>query len=101
MSSLINLQSVLVSSLPLHDALPIFDLLGPAPARGACGRARGEARRLARDRAAGRVVPLGRAIGDPAGGRGARGAGRSEEHTYELQSPYDLVCSLLLYTKNS
>src|SRR5207248_11605996 len=26
--------------------------------------------------------------------------GRSEEHTSELQSPYDLVCRLLLETKN-
>src|SRR5438094_5927505 len=28
-------------------------------------------------------------------------AGRSEEHTSELQSPYDLVCRLLLEKKNS
>src|SRR5437867_2416871 len=28
-------------------------------------------------------------------------AGRSEEHTSELQSPYDLVCRLLLEEKNS
>src|SRR5438094_7705363 len=27
--------------------------------------------------------------------------GRSEEHTSELQSPYDLVCRLLLEKKNS
>src|SRR5207248_7128252 len=27
-------------------------------------------------------------------------AGRSEEHTSELQSPYDLVCRLLLEKKN-
>src|SRR5207248_10937253 len=31
--------------------------------------------------------------------RAARGAGRSEEHTSELQSPYDLVCRLLLEKK--
>src|SRR5437867_8821191 len=29
----------------------------------------------------------------------ARGLGRSEEHTSELQSPYDLVCRLLLEKK--
>src|SRR5207248_11178731 len=29
-----------------------------------------------------------------------RRAGRSEEHTSELQSPYDLVCRLLLEKKN-
>src|SRR5437867_10789356 len=31
--------------------------------------------------------------------RGGRGV-RSEEHTSELQSPYDLVCRLLLEKKN-
>src|SRR5438094_3644808 len=30
---------------------------------------------------------------------GAAGADRSEEHTSELQSPYDLVCRLLLEKK--
>src|SRR5207248_7926762 len=34
---------------------------------------------------------------DPA--RRRRRAGRSEEHTSELQSPYDLVCRLLLEKK--
>src|SRR5207248_11629335 len=36
------------------------------------------------------------------GGRGARqrpARGRSEEHTSQLQSPYDLVCRLLLEKK--
>src|SRR5437867_9858530 len=32
--------------------------------------------------------------------RSERAAGRSEEHTSELQSPYDLVCRLLLEKKN-
>src|SRR5207248_7670569 len=31
---------------------------------------------------------------------GPPGTGRSEEHTSELQSPYDLVCRLLLEKKN-
>src|SRR5437867_9445545 len=31
--------------------------------------------------------------------RHGRDAGRSEEHTSELQSPYDLVCRLLLEKK--
>src|SRR5437867_13074580 len=31
--------------------------------------------------------------------RGQHGAPRSEEHTSELQSPYDLVCRLLLEKK--
>src|SRR5437867_7809067 len=38
---------------------------------------------------------------NPAKGPGRRGLDlRSEEHTSELQSPYDLVCRLLLEKKN-
>src|SRR5437867_6424632 len=33
--------------------------------------------------------------------RTVRAAGRSEEHTSELQSPYDLVCRLLLEKKKN
>src|SRR5207248_10707793 len=33
--------------------------------------------------------------------RWSRGGTRSEEHTSELQSPYDLVCRLLLEKKNT
>src|SRR5438094_4910628 len=41
-----------------------------------------------------RLRPAGRVVRpDPAGRR------RSEEHTSELQSPYDLVCRLLLEKK--
>src|SRR5437867_10620738 len=36
----------------------------------------------------------------PPRGVRARGAVRSEEHTSELQSPYDIVCRLLLEKKN-
>src|SRR5437867_7018897 len=62
--------------LSLHDALPIFQSLGRAFRRT-----------------------------DPAGSLGfprhqiREGAERSEEHTSELQSPYDLVCRLLLEKK--
>src|SRR5437867_6368531 len=35
-----------------------------------------------------------------AGVRATLGRNRSEEHTSELQSPYDLVCRLLLEKKN-
>src|SRR5437867_8849135 len=39
--------------------------------------------------------------GSPVGGGGvSRTRPRSEEHTSELQSPYDLVCRLLLAKKN-
>src|SRR5438094_3062882 len=42
----------------------------------------------------------GRLSGQHTGVHGdARTAGRSEEHTSELQSPYDLVCRLLLEKK--
>src|SRR4051794_41491599 len=37
---------------------------------------------------------------DLGAGFGAAGAGRSEEHTSELQSPVHLVCCLLLEKKN-
>src|SRR5207248_8220867 len=56
-------------------------------------------------------IPLGRAvaIAEPIlqqlrktpGVEWAEPAGRSEEHTSELQSPYDLVCRLLLEKKNN
>src|SRR6266516_3479345 len=39
-------------------------------------------------------------LGLAGGFLGADGVARSEEHTSELQSPYDLVCSLLLEKKN-
>src|SRR5437867_9033930 len=42
-----------------------------------------------------RRQPLARGLGL----LGARGVERSEEHTSELQSPYDLVCRLLLEKK--
>src|SRR6266550_8704452 len=60
-----------IYTLSLHDALPICLLPGGGPAAGA-GRA----------------------------GR-HRGAGRSEEHTSELQSRLHLVCRLLLEKKKT
>src|SRR5438094_2216822 len=59
-----------IYTLSLHDALPI----SPAGAAAAAWRRPSRARRSPR-------------------------AGRSEEHTSELQSPYDLVCRLLLEKK--
>src|SRR5690348_17453793 len=77
-----------IYTLSLHDALPISGLQGPglraAERRGRRGRSRvaaGRARR-ARDTA-----------------REDGPAGRSEEHTSELQSPVHLVCRLLLEKK--
>src|SRR5437867_10506681 len=43
--------------------------------------------------------PPGRARARAAVSRSGRRAPRSEEHTSELQSPYDLVCRLLLEKK--
>src|SRR5699024_11585274 len=75
--------------LSLHDALPICL---PSPGRGVA-----------------RAGPAGSAA-SPEGRSGIRGAGaaagtcrrstaRSEEHTSELQSRFDLVCRLLLEKK--
>src|SRR5207248_10552465 len=62
-----------IYTLSLHDALPIF---GPEQA------------------------PEGRLVGEVGTGWVAeRYSQRSEEHTSELQSPYDLVCRLLLEKK--
>src|SRR5271168_4769539 len=67
-----------IYTLPLHDALPIWRRLGVhALARG--------------------VEPTR----PEAGWHRRRRASRSEEHTSELQSPYDLVCRLLLEKKKT
>src|SRR5207248_9111085 len=92
----------LIHTLSLHDALPISETGGPVDPPG-------RAERQARPRSRGRR-------GDPqyrprriSGLRGPRprrsgpdyAAPRSEEHTSELQSPYDLVCRLLLEKKKT
>src|SRR5438067_8072515 len=76
-----------IYTLSLHDALPIL-----FPHRGARAGARGGAAR--RERAAARGESAGRG-----GGGQMPGAVRSEEHTSELQSRFDLVCRLLLEKK--
>src|SRR5207248_11510036 len=92
-----------IYTLSLHDALPISGqaLLTAAPKilkRGAAGQ--GVARALdvhrvnAVDLAPGNRGVLNRAEAEPGNWRS-----RSEEHTSELQSPYDLVCRLLLEKK--
>src|SRR5688500_19806990 len=75
---LLTLIASLSQTLSLHDALPIF-----ARQQARCG-----SRRLHRARARWTSrCPSHR-------------AGRSEEHTSELQSPCNLVCRLLLEKKN-
>src|SRR5207302_10637499 len=85
-----------ISTLSLHDALPIsrhLRLAGPfggaAVRARACGDPPHEEKRLRPDRP-------GR---DSARTRGVSGV-RSEEHTSELQSRENLVCRLLLEKKN-
>src|SRR3989454_9128537 len=71
-----------IYTLSLHDALPIFlPVLAHQKGRGgaACRRP---------------PVEVGHAP------MGSGTAGRSEEHTSELQSPCNLVCRLLLEKKN-
>src|SRR5207248_11268521 len=83
-------------TLSLHDALPISRLLDAAHDRFGGDR-----------RPPDRVLPRGQAAADPLDPRrrparrhlAAPPAARSEEHTSELQSPYDLVCRLLLEKK--
>src|SRR5438132_4515729 len=71
-----------IYTLSLHDALPISADEGFT--RPVCRYV---------------VVAAGGAVG-AAGAAAPRGAGRSEEHTSELQSHSDLVCRPLLEKKN-
>src|SRR5207248_10226781 len=76
-----------IYTLSLHDALPI------CPERSDHrGDGRGERRSFSRERSA--REPFVRWPDR------RRALLRSEEHTSELQSPYDLVCRLLLEKKN-
>src|SRR5207248_7610813 len=93
-----------IYTLSLHDALPIWRRTPRA------GRTSTTARRTAswaascasfRPRAPRRVRCSTRAATATATRTTcSSGSGRSEEHTSELQSPYDLVCRLLLEKKN-
>src|SRR5207248_10258619 len=92
-----------IYTLSLHDALPILERArrgdGLVLRRPLCHR-RTQAPGLRR----GHLLPR---LADARLHRGARWPraarlhhlGRSEEHTSELQSPYDLVCRLLLEKK--
>src|SRR5437868_8814548 len=70
-------------TLSLHDALPIFAAAGGHRVPGRPGRPAGPRRGLRRWRLLGPVHA------------------RSEEHTSELQSRFDLVCRLLLEKKKN
>src|SRR5207249_8581402 len=81
----------------LHDALPISrPRRGGALEGGARSLPRRERDHHARHQAA--ALRCGRRCGDEARATGT-GDARSEEHTSELQSRFDLVCRLLLEKK--
>src|SRR5207247_10245215 len=99
-------SSAYISTLSLHDALPILarvDQARPcARPRGACGLARNRRTDSDRKRILPWITELDR-IDRDAWDRGDDDkwtAFRSEEHTSELQSRVDLVCRLLLEKKN-
>src|SRR5699024_12627065 len=104
--SYITLLLFSLSSVTLPDRSPLFPYttLFRSVARGPGPGHRGRVPRLARDPA----DEAGGLAGGPA--RGLRGgadrparppaSSRSEEHTSELQSRFDLVCRLLLEIKN-
>src|SRR5207248_10596895 len=96
-----------IYTLSLHDALPISRAAGR---RGGSDHQPGarESRALAHARASHRRAVVRPAHGEAVVQRQARFLApglrlreieRSEEHTSELQSPYDLVCRLLLEKK--
>src|SRR5207248_7512726 len=91
------------STLSLHDALPISGRLslGKRPCRdrapanpGAHAQGKVDGATAAATRCESVSVPAARDRG-----RSCAIYFRSEEHTSELQSPYDLVCRLLLEKK--
>src|SRR5207248_11799309 len=95
-----------IYTLSLHDALPILQIPSLRSERipnrqhrqpAAIHRPAGLLQRP-RARPVLRPRPLLRRAGGKVGERGYR-TFRSEEHTSELQSPYDLVCRLLLEKK--
>src|SRR5699024_11401980 len=82
-------------SLPLHAALPISRLRLGRPRLGRLRLRRLSLRRVGDERGGG--VDIVRRIADD---DDAVPGLRSEEHTSELQSRFDLVCRLLLAKKN-
>src|SRR5690606_41868069 len=93
-TSLTEPPSTALSSLSLHDALPIFISLVALVALGSL-RSSGSGRALLA------ATPLGTlvALGTLRTGGAVLARGRSEEHTSELQSRENLVCRLLLEKK--
>src|SRR5207249_11698246 len=103
LSSLLTSRSrSAIYPLSLHDALPIFRLTLDREVGGATRVVYPVQRELSRARStdgdegtADQQCPRRRRCCE----RGSTHAGRSEEHTSELQSRFDLVCRLLLEKK--
>src|SRR5690348_17403064 len=80
-----------IYTLSLHDALPICPSWQADASRRRNGPRKATSRRP--------ITVRLRSKSCPAGGPDVHRAGRSEEHTSELQSPVHLVCRLLLEKK--
>src|SRR5690606_40730261 len=93
------------STLPLHDALPIFEELTESLARHGIPVARYHGRLSKNERDAEQARFMAPRT-EPAARKGQAGPGgdpaglRSEEHTSELQSRENVVCRLLLEKKS-
>src|SRR5206468_13008353 len=101
LSSFTAPSTPVISTLSLHDALPIFHAGSPRPDdRPLHGRPARGGHRGGRDHDDLRHGAHPRDRGAQGAGRHAtRDPVRSEEHTSELQSRSDLVCRLLLEKK--
>src|SRR5207248_10838286 len=93
-------------TLSLHDALPIFRIIPPMPPTTCKSPMTSpmnihQTNRLTKFPGVGQEVSISicRSLGAVRSIIRAAMRRRSEEHTSELQSPYDLVCRLLLEKK--
>src|SRR5207244_7919391 len=96
--------SLPISTLSLHDALPIYDFIPLDDGRWGLVLAdvsgKGTAAALLMSATRGMLRSLAEACCTPAEVLTKLNRLRSEEHTSELQSPDHLVCRLLLEKKN-
>src|SRR5207248_6433052 len=92
-----------LSPLSLHDALPISVLRTASAAPATSGTSGPITTRSARQLVASSAMAAGPATFTPScsASDAIPALPRSEEHTSELQSPYELVCRLLLEQKKT
>src|SRR5699024_12857113 len=105
-SSITSTAASEISALSLHDALPIFGIVGEEPVKGRCGVIAIASHDNPPETRRCQVIGSGssRSVSMPdcrsiQRATCRRCAERSEEHTSELQSRFDLVCRLLLEKK--